>query len=320
MKEVMENFIKQTQQRFHDYDDRMKEKRKQCKEQCDKEIQKIILKDKLEKELMDKFATLQTDIQNDAIPTCVCEKSVADKVEKTCLKCAGVLGGGVMPGFGAIGGTALYALNQLKPAVFKASIEAALNAAASNISATAKAAGIEVGKGVVIAKLKALSVYELIPEISEKISSINDFSKVTTFVEFIYSQYNQTCNWKRSAINSPACYTIETKLSIKTLDPRTHGRPPQHAIRELLQQLAEEATINAETAEAAKNAKLTADLTAEKTVLLEAGFNNSITSIYASIIAIVVIVLILVIIYLILRYRRKKKMKKKLQYIKLLEE
>ncbi|ETW42932.1 hypothetical protein PFNF135_02826 [Plasmodium falciparum NF135/5.C10] len=104
MKEVMENFIKQTQQRFHDYDDRMKEKRKQCKEQCNKEIQKIILKDKLEKELMDKFATLQTDIQNDAIPTCICEKSIADKVEKGCLKCGGILGGGIAPGWGLVSG------------------------------------------------------------------------------------------------------------------------------------------------------------------------------------------------------------------------
>ncbi|KOB62636.1 hypothetical protein PFHG_04345 [Plasmodium falciparum HB3] len=104
MKEVMENFIKQTQQRFHDYDDRMKEKRKQCKEQCNKEIQKIILKDKLEKELMDKFATLQTDIQNDAIPTCICEKSIADKVEKGCLKCGGILGGGIAPGWSLVSG------------------------------------------------------------------------------------------------------------------------------------------------------------------------------------------------------------------------
>ncbi|ETW57610.1 hypothetical protein PFUGPA_00518 [Plasmodium falciparum Palo Alto/Uganda] len=71
--------------------------KKECKDQFDKEIKKIILKDKLEKELMDKFATLQTDIQSDAIPTCVCEKSLAYKLEKTCLKCAGILGDGVAP-------------------------------------------------------------------------------------------------------------------------------------------------------------------------------------------------------------------------------
>ncbi|CAD49294.1 rifin [Plasmodium falciparum NF54] len=104
MKEVMQQFEVRTSQRFHEYDESLQSKRMQCKDKCDKEIQKIILKDKLEKELMDKFATLQTDIQNDAIPTCVCEKSLADKVEKTCLKCGGLLGGGVAPGWGLISG------------------------------------------------------------------------------------------------------------------------------------------------------------------------------------------------------------------------
>ncbi|EUT73922.1 hypothetical protein PFAG_06021, partial [Plasmodium falciparum Santa Lucia] len=320
MKEVMQDFDRQTSQRFEEYNERMMKNRQKCKEQCEKDIQKIILKDKLEKELMDKFATLQTDIQNDAIPTCVCEKSIADKMEKVCFRCGGVFGGGVMPGFGAIGGTALYALNQLKPAVFKAAIKAALDAAASNISATAKAAGIQAGKKAVIDGLNALSVHELIPEISKRISSINDFSKVTTFVDFIYSQYDRNCNWIVSGTKPTACNTIEIKLSIRTGGPATQGHPPKFVIRNALNRLFGEAEKTAEAAEAAKNAKLTADLTAEKTVLLEAEFNSSITSIYAPIIAIVVIVLIMVIIYLILRYRRKKKMKKKLQYIKLLEE
>ncbi|EWC78610.1 surface antigen [Plasmodium falciparum UGT5.1] len=108
MKRVMQQFVDRTTQRFHEYDERMKTTRQKCKDKCDKEIQKIILKDKLEKELMDKFATLQTDIQSDAIPTCVCEKSLADKVEKSCLKCGKNLGGFV-PGLGLIGGTAVYA-------------------------------------------------------------------------------------------------------------------------------------------------------------------------------------------------------------------
>ncbi|CZT98246.1 rifin [Plasmodium falciparum NF54] len=104
MKRVMQQFVDRTTQRFHEYDNRMKDKRQKCKDKCDKEIQKIILKDKLEKELMDKFATLQTDIQNDAIPTCVCEKSLADKVEKVCFRCGGLLGGGIAPGWGLVSG------------------------------------------------------------------------------------------------------------------------------------------------------------------------------------------------------------------------
>ncbi|SPJ09518.1 PIR protein [Plasmodium sp. DRC-Itaito] len=111
MKKIMENFNKQTQQRLREYDESLHAKRKSCKEHCDKEIHKIILKDKLEKELMDKFATLHTDIQRDAIPTCVCEKSLADKMEKTCLRCGEILGS-AMPELGAIGGTVVYASAQ----------------------------------------------------------------------------------------------------------------------------------------------------------------------------------------------------------------
>ncbi|ETW51967.1 hypothetical protein PFUGPA_06029, partial [Plasmodium falciparum Palo Alto/Uganda] len=104
MKRVMQQFEDRTSQRFHEYDERMQSKRMQCKEQCDKEIQKIILKDKLEKQMEQQLTTLETKIDTDDIPTGVCEKSLADKVEKTCLKCAGVLGGGITPGWGLVSG------------------------------------------------------------------------------------------------------------------------------------------------------------------------------------------------------------------------
>ncbi|SPJ08707.1 rifin PIR protein, putative [Plasmodium sp. DRC-Itaito] len=130
MKRVMEQFQNRTTQRFEEYNERMKEKRKQCREQCNKEIQKIILKDKLEKELMDKFATLHMDIQNDAIPTCICEKSIADKVEKNCLRCGYGLGGALMSweilGYTGIYGWANYATALAHKAGVKAGIKAAI--------------------------------------------------------------------------------------------------------------------------------------------------------------------------------------------------
>ncbi|ETW19340.1 hypothetical protein PFFVO_01915 [Plasmodium falciparum Vietnam Oak-Knoll (FVO)] len=92
MKNLMENFNKQTQQRFYEYDEHMNEKRQKCKEKCEKDIQKIILKDKIEKELTEKLSSLQTDISINDIPTCICEKSIEDKVEKNCFKCGGILG------------------------------------------------------------------------------------------------------------------------------------------------------------------------------------------------------------------------------------
>ncbi|KNG74191.1 rifin [Plasmodium falciparum IGH-CR14] len=68
MKSVKENFHKQTEQRFHEYEKRMIKNRQIYKEQCDKDIQQIIVKDKM-------------------------QKSLAEKVEKGCLMCACGLGG-----------------------------------------------------------------------------------------------------------------------------------------------------------------------------------------------------------------------------------
>ncbi|ETW51725.1 hypothetical protein PFMALIP_00150 [Plasmodium falciparum MaliPS096_E11] len=107
MKRVMQKFHDRTTQRFQEYDEKLQEKRQICKDKCDKEIQKIILKDKLEKQMAEQLTTLDTNITNDDIPTCVCEKSLADKVEKGCLRCGGILGS-AMPQLGLIGGSALY--------------------------------------------------------------------------------------------------------------------------------------------------------------------------------------------------------------------
>ncbi|SOV81634.1 rifin PIR protein, putative [Plasmodium reichenowi] len=107
MKRVMQQFEDRTSQRFNEYDERMQSKRKHCKDKCDKEIEKIILKDKLEKQMAEKFATLHTDIQSDAIPTCVCEKSLADKTEKLCLKCGYGLGG-ALTSWEILGYTGIY--------------------------------------------------------------------------------------------------------------------------------------------------------------------------------------------------------------------
>ncbi|SOS77904.1 rifin [Plasmodium sp. gorilla clade G1] len=79
MRSVKENFDRQASQRFKEYDERMKDKRQKCKEQCDKDIQNIIVKDKV-------------------------QKSLAQKVEKCCLRCGCGLGGGVLPVWGLVSG------------------------------------------------------------------------------------------------------------------------------------------------------------------------------------------------------------------------
>ncbi|ETW57331.1 hypothetical protein PFUGPA_00671 [Plasmodium falciparum Palo Alto/Uganda] len=321
MKSVMDNFNKQTQQRFHEYDERMKTTRQKCREQCDKEIQKIILKDKLEKELMDKFATLQTDIQNDAIPTCVCEKSLEEKVEKGCLKCGVDVGGGVTLSSGILGGIGAVAVNAWKPKALETAIAAALKANATKISVVAEAAGELAGKEAVIGGLKNLIIDRLFPDVFRSFQTTSRYTDLTNISSTIYGKYSTTCTSMKSGFTpSAACNRFQLNLRIHLPGGNTYGTPANIAIPEKLTELVAEGEKAAKAAEAAKNAKLTAEIKEKQTALIEAGFNSSITSINASIIAILIIVIIMVIIYLILRYRRKKKMKKKLQYIKLLKE
>ncbi|KNG74073.1 rifin [Plasmodium falciparum IGH-CR14] len=172
MKSVMQQFHDRTTQRFQEYDERLQEKRQICKDTCDKEIQKIILKDKLEKELTEKFATLQTDIHSDAIPTCICEKSLADKVEKTCLNCGKNLGGFV-PGLGLIGGSALYV------AAVKSSVEL----------------GIKMGMQTAITSLNELwGLPSLInATVIEKFVTPTNYCNKTSIIEFLYNIYSNSC-------------------------------------------------------------------------------------------------------------------------------
>ncbi|KOB86704.1 rifin [Plasmodium falciparum Dd2] len=294
MRKVMENFNKQTQQRLRDYDDRMIEKRMQCKDKCDKEIQNIILKDKLEKELMDKFATLDTDIQSDAIPTCVCEKSLADKMEKGCLRCVGVFGGGVAPSVGLLGGIGEAAISVLKPLALKAATEEAI--------AEATAAAIEAGMKAVSLKIEKLGIIFTAREGFVDLSSIvskSTFNNGRVLVESAKKLIGKLC------MSDNGGYTSFYNTTIYS------GRDEYY-----LGNIAKVGATTYDTTFAFQKGTLEAT----KVGAVKATYAGYHTSIIASIIAILIIVLIMVIIYLILRYRRKKKMKKKLQYIKLLEE
>ncbi|SOS81892.1 PIR protein, putative [Plasmodium sp.] len=296
MKKVMQQFDDRASQRFHEYGKRMKTTRQKCKEQCDIEIQKIILKDKLEKELTEKFATLQTDIQSDAIPTCICEKSVADKVEKGCLRCGSVFGGGVAPSVGILGGIGEAAISVLKPAAIEAAKKAAL--------AEATDAAIEAGIKAVILKIEEVHnffieieqfVVDLIPIVNK-----SNFKSGTALVETADKLFSEACIIPATRGNYSFC---NTTIYSKSGDFY----------------LGNIAKVGATTYDA-KLASETTALETAKVGAVESTYAGYHISIIASIVAIVVIILVMVIIYLILRYRRKKKMKKKLQYIKLLKE
>ncbi|KNC35012.1 rifin [Plasmodium falciparum RAJ116] len=285
MKAVMENYNRQTSDRFKEYDERMKTTRQKCKDKCDKEIEKIILKDKMEKELMDKFATLHTDIQSDAIPTCVCEKSLADKTEKFCLNCSKNMGA-IAPWWGLVCGTGYAGWSHYVPiAVAKAAMDAGMN--------------------VVINVLKKLGAEKVTAVIFKEISSTGNYANIIKFSRDIYAELTATCAVTSSSTSDGA---MRAGICSIVKNVRAGVVPAQKFVSNAVKGFAEKAKLTANTQ------------AAEVTTTYKSITSTLTNTIIASIIAIVIIVLIMVIIYLILHYRRKKKMKKKLQYIKLLEE
>ncbi|CDO61933.1 rifin, partial [Plasmodium reichenowi] len=317
MKAVMQQFEDRTSQRFHEYDDRMIEKRKHCKDKCDKEIQKIILKDKLEKQMEQQLTTLQTDIQNDGIPTCVCEKSLADKMEKNCMKCTQNVGGIVAPSAGVLAGIAEGALYAWKPLALEAAKEAAKQAGI----AAGKAAGEAAGKKAVILGLQTLGVKDICPELLKSIGIKIPYNDVGQISNAIFKKYEAACLTEPgSKVNGAMCSNFNDNFGLLNHETGALYGEASTEITNTIKTLVGGIKGNADAKAAGVTADKTPIFTTRNIDAVNTTYGSCQTAITASIIAIVVIILIMVIIYLILRYRRKKKMKKKLQYIKLLEE
>ncbi|SOS80843.1 PIR protein, putative [Plasmodium sp. gorilla clade G1] len=316
MKAVMENYNRQTSQRLKEYDERMIKNRQKCKEKCNKEIQQIILKDKIEKELSQHFSALETNISTNDIPTCICEKSIADKMEKTCLKCTQNLGGIVAPSSVVLGGIAEFGLSTWKPKAIAAAIAAAKQAGLAK--------GLAEGEAVGFAKFikgmeSAFCLKELDVKLLESVFMQQKFDNFLKIADVIYAKYETTCVPYVVSNGSNSICKISETLKFNALSSQTN----------VLKKAAIADEVNKILAGAKHSSALrAADVTVSETATLEAAKKGAIettymgyqTTIIASIVAILVIVLIMVIIYLILRYRRKTKLKKKLQYIKLLKE
>ncbi|SPJ10065.1 PIR protein [Plasmodium sp. DRC-Itaito] len=293
MKSVMQQFEDRTSQRLREYDDRMQDKRQKCKEKCDKEIQKIILKDKLEKQMAQQFATLDTNIQSDSIPTCICEKSLADKVEKGCLRCGINVGGGI-PGLGMLGAYGVYSMVQIAmTAAKKVGIQLAIK--------EGNVAGIE---AVITALNSSLNIDNFGGITLNTVLNGNNFKNITFLVKLIKKEYNTVC-----VVNADPNKLLCVWGS------------KNHAIAyKAIETNVENAVTRGTQAATAETAKMTPIyITQELSKVTNTGAILS-NPIMVSFIVIVLVVTILLIIYLILRYRRKKKIKKKLQYIKLLKE
>ncbi|KNC37431.1 rifin [Plasmodium falciparum RAJ116] len=290
-----------------------------------KRYTKNYLKDKVEKELTGKLSTLQTDIQSDAIPTCVCEKSLADKVEKGCLKCAGVLGGGITPGWGLISG---IVYTGWKAAALAAAKELAEKAGAAAGEAARIKAGIEAVMNVLVSDFGLSTIDDKALGLVINATSYTDVPMIS---KAVYAKFKVSCMprvggtgaiTRSGAVrgaSDPICSTFNKLGFVQGTNSYT-GDSMQEFIKEHVASIVSQAENTAKTVGKRAINETTAELTAQKTGMVQTTYMGYQTVIIASIVAILVIVLVMIIIYLILRYRRKKKMKKKLQYIKLLEE
>ncbi|KOB63864.1 hypothetical protein PFHG_05051 [Plasmodium falciparum HB3] len=281
MKSVMQQFHDRTTQRLQEYDEKLHEKRQVCKDNCDKEIQKIILKDKIEKELTEKLAALEADIDVNDIPTCVCEKSLADKTENFCHNCGYGLGS-VAASVGIIGPIAVKGLEN-----------AALVAAAQKGIQEGIAKAIE----VVISKYGVNKLYGVA---LEKSITSNNFKNVMFYIQAIQHRYNNIVCGEESIGDSGVLCFYKTTL----VDDVKVTKALAASAQKVVADATEKATL----------------VTKAEVSAAEATSVNLYYAIAYSVIAILIIILVMVIIYLILRYRRKKKMKKKHLYIKLLKE
>lgn len=180
MKQVMDNFHHQTQQRFHEYEQRTIKNREKCKEQCEQDIQKLILQEKIQKELTEKLSALQIDISTHDIPTCVCEKSVADKTEKFCLKCGYGLGG-ALTSWEIFGYTGIYGWTNY----------AAL---------LAHEAGIKAGIKIVIDMLSELPGLKKLSTVDfTKMINATNFNKSTELVNIVKGLSKELCKGPNSS-------------------------------------------------------------------------------------------------------------------------
>ncbi|EWC85260.1 hypothetical protein PFNF54_05936 [Plasmodium falciparum NF54] len=287
MKEVMDNFNKQTQQRFNEYDDRMNEKRQKRKEQRDKNIDEIIKKDRM-------------------------DKSLAEKVEKCCLICGCGLGG-VAASVGIFGTVAVKELT-------KAAITTATELAKEEAMVEGVAKGAAAGKEFVIAKLQEMGISTLRGNVFETLFTAQNYNNVKTIALAINTQYDaSSCPIHGSGPSETFCALVNQK-SVAALKVQRMTQGGAVSTYEVIETAVKPIVSEAETVAAAAAKKATEEAIKASTDAVESAYAACQTAIIASVVAILVIVLVMMIIYLILRYRRKKKMNKRAQYTKLLNQ
>ncbi|SPJ08687.1 PIR protein, putative [Plasmodium sp. DRC-Itaito] len=274
MKSVMQQFVDRTSQRFAEYEERLKDKRQKRKEERDKNIQEIVEKDKR-------------------------EKSLAEKVEKGCLRCGCALGG-VAASVGVFGGLGVYGWKSAATAPVIAEATAKGLAAGAEEGVKALIKGLEQAWGIEnlyktpLAKFITKDTYCNANIISEHVT---DYFRTLSTTDLIREEKLMLLSYKSMQESEGTRRVVESAEIV---------------VREAVKK-ANDMTVQATATEMQKlKAGKLAEITTTSTELYSA--------IGYSVLAILIIVLVMIIIYLVLRYRRKKKMNKKAQYTKLLNQ
>ncbi|EUR82073.1 hypothetical protein PFBG_00167 [Plasmodium falciparum 7G8] len=166
----------------------------------------------------------------------------------------------------------------MKPAVFKAAIKAALEEGAAEILAAGFKAGNTRGMEIVRFGLEHFRVNVLFPDIFKNFVNKGNYSEVINLASTINSKYSTTClSLKNNVTAPPACTDFQNNFGIFGIDG-SRGPPGSTAIRNALNRLFGEAEKTAEAAAKIAKKSVTTGITEKETVMLEAGFNNSITS------------------------------------------
>ncbi|ETW43941.1 hypothetical protein PFNF135_01700, partial [Plasmodium falciparum NF135/5.C10] len=236
--------------------------------------------------LNEKFSLLHTDIQSDDIPTCICEKSLADKTEKFCLNCGVQLGGGVLQASGLLGGIGQLGLDAWKAAALVTAKKLAAEAGA----AAGLKAGDALGMKIVIKGLKALKVDTLKSGIYKTFVTTKRYSEVTGLVDIIDTEMNKVCSV--TYVGDQSICAVRNALGVI---PKPGGTMvnQKDAITNVVTDFVDKAKLSADT-EAANVIKATSSkIIAKQTTAINSTYASYEITIIASIIAILIIVLIM---------------------------
>ncbi|ETW32753.1 hypothetical protein PFTANZ_06526, partial [Plasmodium falciparum Tanzania (2000708)] len=243
--------------------------RKKCKEQCDKDIQQIILKDKM-------------------------QKSLAEKVEKGCLKCGCGLGG-VATSVGVLGTAVVYALKT-------AALDAAIDAAIAGGEAEGVAAGHAAGATKLIKLIEStFKIQNIAGKSLESIFTAQTYTDVSLITGSVNTQYTMVCVQKVGGADMSICNALGVAglgeeqalgVNLTTLE----------GIRTSVEVMVSDAEGVAKVFTNSATEKAIATLIPKNMGAVNTTYASCQIAIIASIVAIVVIALIMLIIYLILRY------------------